>query len=250
MKAALIGLVTVALGIPFVGHAQQPGSAPVAAQSDAIDPERLTLGTTITAKLFPDGLYRKIMDGTLDQLMRSMTDQVGMLPIKETLAAAGLPADHLAKMEPATLDEITAIIDPHFKERLSLLLEVVMPELIDFMTTKEPLIREGMAEAYAKRFTRDELIDINAFFDTSTGGKFAAQSTLVMTDPAVVGRMQSILPEMLKLMPTIIGKAVKQFEKLPQPRKFADLSEAERAKLASILGVDVDELSTRSDGND
>lgn len=249
MKAVFVGLLAVVLATPTVGHAQV-ASAPAAAPSDAIDPDRLALGTKIAAKLFPDGLYREMMEGTLDQLMRGMTDQIGMVPIKEILAAAGLPEDNLAKMEPATLDEITAIIDPHFKERVALLFDIMMPELIDFMTTKEPLIREGMAEAYAKRFTHEELVNISAFFDTSTGGKFAAQSTLVMTDPAVIGRMQAIMPEMLKLVPTLIGKAVKQFEKLPQPRKFADLTDAERTKLASILGIDVDQLSSRFETND
>jgi hypothetical protein len=112
----------------------------------------------------------------------------------------------------------------------------------EFLTSLEPELREAMAHAYANHFTLGELTDLDRFFSTPSGAKFASQYMTIMSDPAMAAEMKSIMPKMMQQMPQFIETAQKATADLPPPRKLEDLTPAERAKIAAALGVSESDL--------
>ena len=100
----------------------------------------------------------------------------------------------------------------------------------------------GLASAYAGRFDTKQLQEMNAFFATPTGRAYAADSYIVMMSPEVMSKMQGLVPRLMKEMPAVIEKVKAATASLPEPRKYADLTNAERDKLAALLGISRKEL--------
>jgi hypothetical protein len=144
------------------------------------------------------------------------------------------------------------IYDPAHKERMRLSTRTMMTEMGALMTRLEPDIRSGLASAYAKRFDAVQLRELNRFFATPTGKAYAADSYIIMMSPDVMKKMQASMPQVLRSMPAIIEKVKSATEKLPKPRTYANLSDAEKSKLAKILGISPKELeekeAARADG--
>ncbi len=67
----------------------------------------------------------------------------------------------------------------------------------------------------------------------------------IFMDPEIMGEMQALMPEMMQQMPKLAEQAKKATDALPPPRRIADLSKAERKRLAAILGVKEDDLKDR-----
>ena len=86
--------------------------------------------------------------------------------------------------------------------------------------------REGMARAYARRFSLAELQDINRFFGSASGASFARQSFELMTDPELVKAMTAFMPEMMKEMPAIAEKLKAATAHLPPPPKDEEAEDA------------------------
>ncbi len=99
-------------------------------------------------------------------------------------------------------------------------------------------MREGMAEAFAGRYNATELDDIAAFLRTPAGSKFGSGFMELAVDPHYLGRMQSMMPKLIEAMPTIMKEPTAALAKLPKPKAYKDLSEADRTRLAELLGVD------------
>jgi hypothetical protein len=77
---------------------------------------------------------------------------------------------------------------------------------------------------------------------------------LIQTDPEVIGQMTSALPRamrtMMSQMPAIARRVDAATAGLPKPRKWADLSPAERTKLAQLLGVSEESLAQKALASD
>ena len=235
MRLALLASIALMSAAPAV--AQAP-SVPAAAAP--IEPARLAAAKTIAAKLLPAGTYRTMMDGTLTQMMSGMTDQMMDLPLRDIMGMTGQSEADLKKLGPATLKQVMAIVDPAFQQRTKILMDTMMPAIVDLMETMEPQVRDGLAEAYARRFSVAQLGELNRFFETPTGAQYAGQSMLVYTDPAVMSRMQAMTPELMKAMPGIIEKVKAASATLPPARTKEDLTAAEKKQLAALLGTSVE----------
>ena len=155
----------------------------------------------------------------------------------------GLDPKEAAALDKVRIDEVMAIYDPHWRERMQLSSRAMFDAMGDFFTTLEPEIREAMAHAYASHFTLAELTDIDHFFATSSGDKFASQYMTIATDPAMTAEMQSMIPKMMQNMPQFVAAAQKATASLPAPRKLKDLTPDERSRLAKALGVDESKLT-------
>jgi hypothetical protein len=225
-------LLMLALAIPVAARAAPAGTAAGTTIPTSLE------ARAIVAKVFPIGAYRKLMTGTLQQMMGGMTDQMSSVPIREFAKAAGVDAPTLARIDKTTIGEIMVIIDPVYQKRTRLMMDGMFVELTNFMEAKEPTLREGLAEAYTVRFTPVQLREIAAFFDTPTGNAYAAQQMFLMTDPAVMTKMQAMMPEMMRTLPDIMLKAMKATESLPKPKTYGELNVGERDKLARLLGID------------
>jgi hypothetical protein len=211
-----------------------PAAAPAAPA--AIDPERLAAARVTAGKLFPDGTYARMMSG-MDGLMDSVMGQVTEMPLADLARMGGVPENELKNLSKGSLKEMMAILDPAFDARMSATMKVMMGEMGRIMTPLEPGMREGLAQAYAKRFSAKELADLNTFFATPTGSAFASESMLLMMDPAVMNKMMEFMPALTKEMPNIIKKMQAATAGMPKAKGYKDLTAAERKRLAELLGV-------------
>ncbi len=228
----LLACSVLALAAPLPALAQ---TAPVAAPAP-VDAARLAISQRVAAKLLPDGIYQKLMSGTMDQMMKGLMGEMKTMPIASLAKMAGVSESEVAALPEGTLGEMLAIMDPHFDERQSLGMSAMMREMGSFMSGFEPEMRAGMAEAYARRFSVEQLTELDRFFATPTGNAYASEQMTLMTDPAIMSRMQSMMPKMMQAMPGIIAKVKDATAALPAPRKPEDLTPAERRKLEAFFG--------------
>lgn len=235
LKTGFAAALLAAIAIP--ASAQSATDVP-AAEKAPVDPASLAAATRIAGAMLPDGTYRKMMSGTLDKMMSGMLDKMGDLPLREILIASGMKDEDVPPIQPGALKQVMTIIDPAHRERMDLGMKAMMGGMIDMMAKYEPAVRDGLAEAYARRFSPTQLGEIERFFATPTGKEYAAQSMLVYTDPAVMDRMMAMVPDMMKEMPKMIGAMTEATKDLPKQRTYKDLTKAERAKIADLLGID------------
>jgi hypothetical protein len=240
VKRALIALALIAAP---AAHAQtSPTPAPDAARVAAARP--------VVDRIFPVGTYRRMMDGTLSKMMDGMIGGVMDMPIAQLARIGGVPSDKLADLDKATMAQISAILDPNFRQRTKLGMDAMMASMVDLMDGFEPKVRDALTRAYARKFDGRQLSELNSFFKTPTGDLYARESMMMFMDPEIMGEMQALMPEMMKKMPEMAAKAEAATKALPSPRKIADLSPQERDKLAKLLGVKAGDLTDDAATND
>lgn len=217
---------------------------PAAAQTatPAVDSATLGEARQVVGHLMPPGIYKQIMGPMMDPIVGNMNESMKALPLRQLAQMGGLSAEEAAKLDKVNVEAVMAIYDPHWQERMRLSTRAMLDAMGDFFTTIEPELREAMATAYARRFTLAELTDIDRFFVTPAGAKFASQYMTIMADPAMAEEMKSMMPKMIAQMPQFIEASQKATATLPKPRKLQDLTPAEKAALAKALGVDEGKL--------
>lgn len=234
----LIALALLGAASPAVAQASAAPPASVAAP----DPARLAVARAIALKILPPGAYRTVLQGSLNGMISGMMNQMMDVPVRQFAATAGMPPEDAKKLGGATTRQIMNVIDPAFDERSRLSMAAMMDGMGDVLVKMEPDIRAGLAEAYATRFNAAQLAELKAFFDTPTGGRFAAQQMTLMSDPALQRRMQALMPAIIQAMPDVIKRVETATASLPKPKKASDLTDAERAKLAQLLGIPPEKL--------
>ena len=252
---ALFPLAVALLALPISATAEQPGAAPTAAISAAgpapeADPARLAAARITVDHIVPTGTYAKLMSGAMSQMLDRVMDSFGQMPLRDLAGMMGTKPAELAKLDKGTLDDVLAIVDPASKQRMAITMHELVPLMTQMVTDMEPGMREGLAHAYANRFTAEQLDDMNAFFTTPSGSAYAANAMLIQTDPEVIAQLTTALPKamrgMMSQMPTIAKRVEAASAGLPKPRKWADLSPAERTKLAQLLGVSEESLAQKA----
>lgn len=198
------------------------------------DTARLPAARQTVDYVFPSGTYARIMNGTMDHMMDSIMDSMAQMPLKDL---AGMSGVDTSKLGSATLAGIMEIYDPAFKQRMQIVTRTMMADMAVLMTQFEPDIRDGLAQAYAARFDARQLGEMNAFFATPTGKAYAADSYVIMMSPEVMAKMQAFMPKMMQQMPAIMEKVKTATDALPPARQYANLTEAEKDRLAKLLGV-------------
>lgn len=198
---------------------------------------RLAVARGTVDYIFPAGTYARIMDRTLNAMIQPMMDGFGQIPLRDLAGLGGLSQDQVAKIGPGTLKQIMEIIDPAYQQRTQAMMAGMFHELGGLMAGFEPTMRDGLARAYARRFTAQQLGDLNAFFATPSGKAYAAESMTIFTDPDVTSAMQAFMPQMLKQMPELIKHVSASTADLPKRRAISELTPAQRQRLAELLGV-------------
>ena len=206
--------------------AQAPTPAP--ARSAQVDAERLKLARTAVNYVWPLGTYQRMMSGSMDQMMDSMMASMFDMKVGDMVPSSDKAmTDEEKKIAQTTMREAILKKDPHFEERMRITNKVMMSEMGAFFDKVEPAIREGLANAYAKKFDARQLTDLNAFFQTPTGKVYASESIMLFVDPEMMKAMMSAMPELMKSMPAIMGKVKKATAHLPDPPKRADKDDEE-----------------------
>lgn len=242
MKTMRIAAALCAL-MPGVALAQTAPSAPVVATETAPpSQEALVEARKVAARLLPPGVYKTVMSGSMQAITGSMGDALKAMPLRQIAELGGLTPAEAKALDKVNIEEVMAIYDPYWQRRQQLTMQAMFGAMGDFFTTMEPTLREAMARAYADHFTVAELTDLDRYFSTPTGAKYAARATTIMTDPAVMASMKDLMPKMMQQMPHFIEAAQKATAGLPPVRKLDTMTPAERAKLAKALGVDPSKL--------
>lgn len=222
-------LFATALALAAAQPSPPPPVAPVA------DPARTAPAGRIASRLLPPGVFATMMKSTMDMVTTSMTDQMFDLPVRDFVRMAGIEDEATDKLGPATLREIMEIFDPAFLERQRIAMQVMGTEMGVLMTSMEPEYRAGLTESLARRFDAQQLGEIDRFFATPAGSAYASQSMLLYVDPAMMARVQSLMPKIMQAMPGIIQKVTAATAALPAPRDAKTMTPADKAKLKAIF---------------
>ena len=207
-----------------------------------IDPAMLSKGERIAGAVVPKGSYRKVMAETFKTMIEPMMAGLDEMPLSAIAAFAGVGEDDIKLKEGATLSDLMMIVDPYFKQRNRAMMNSIADIMIDLSDDIEPSIRQGMARAYARRFSADELEAAAEFYETEAGAKFAGESLSIYTSPEVMSASMEMMPQFMERFMGVMGEMSKGNGDIPPPRSFNDLSDEEKDKFSELLGIDREEL--------
>jgi hypothetical protein len=186
-----------------------------------VDPVRSKLAEQTVAKLIPPGTYQKIMKDVMDKMAGGMVDQMMALDAATMAGMAGVEAGSEAAeaAKGKTMAEIMAEMDPNFKERMEITTKVMFSEMGDLMSAIEPTVREALAKIYARKYSAQELADMNSFFATPSGAAFAGNFWATFTDKEMIDASMGMMPKVIEAMPAIMKKVEAATAHLPPPPK-------------------------------
>lgn len=202
---------------------------------------RLPAAQQLIAKVIPEGTMGEMMDTIFDSVLGPM---MAMAPdgAATTLAKQiGLrPSDLMLEDDQAA--ELASLFDPAWDDRQQrevAMFPSMMKEVVGLM---EPGMRKAMSELYAIRFSSGELTEIDAFFSTDAGGKYAREAFLMASDPRIMASTMDAMPALMGMLGDIEARMAASTADLPAIRRFAELSPEERAKVAEVTGYSIEEI--------
>lgn len=207
-----------------------------------IDPQRLTLAQKTTAQIMPDGIYAKMMNDLMGKVLGAFFKQPGGMSDMEISLTTGVEASE-ANLDEAKRKAITDLLDPNHAKRSTVMQDSLKPMMDKMARTIEPPMREGLARAYARKFSVEQLTELNAFLATPTGSIYASESFLLQADPEVMQAVFSAMPAMLGDLMSPGAEIEKAMAAIPPAKTLSDLSAKEKDSLAKLLGTTADKLS-------
>lgn len=190
------------------------------------DPARLALARTSAQAMWPDGAYGNALLG----LFGGAFDRTMQLKLADLGAIAGEKAKDSPVAKAVSLHDAALEKDPYFDQRVAAFREVATEELGKVSAVLDPRVREGLARAMARKFDAQQLGDINRFFATPAGQKFAGQYMQLWVDPDTIRSVFGSIPEMMKLMPEMMEKLKAANDKFPKPPEKKPENPAQAAK--------------------
>jgi hypothetical protein len=212
-----------------------------------IAPAQLALAQQTTTTLVPQGSLEKMLDNLYGKLFKGLMDEFGgtsdlMLSIK-----TGVESEKIAALDEKSKLAAANLFDPYRQQREDQITNIVKPLISEALTDLEGPMRNGLAHAYARKFTAEQLGEMNIFFATPTGKAYSSEWMALQADP-------ELMLAMMKAVPPLVGKFMDrgseiegQFKDLPKEKQLADLSDPELAKLAKLMKVSVKELKAHRD---
>ena len=212
-----------------------------------IDPARLTLAERTTAALIPNGSIEKMVDNLYGKMFKTIMGEFGgqsdlLLSIK-----TGVETDQIAKLDEATKGKVADMFDPHRKERDEQINRVIKPLISEVLADMEPPMREGLAKAYARKFTGAQLTDLNSFLATPTGNLYASEWMALQADPEVMVAVIKAVPPLVTKFIDRAPEIEKDLKELPKEKQLSDFDDKEIGKLAKLMKVDVSVLKEQRD---
>lgn len=211
------------------------------------DPARLVVAQRIAGKLVPDGTLQMVADKLFASFLKPLMSMGGDYPANKIAAFSGLSGDDVRALPKETKDAVMAIYDPAWKEREQAKTEATQAMMSKMMGLMEPVIREVFARSLARRFTVEQLGDVEAFFSTPTGTAYAQYQIQMITDPYLFSDLMTEVPKLKDQMMGAMAVFASAEASVPPPRQIADLGENERRHLADLLGVKPEDLADPQD---
>jgi hypothetical protein len=206
---------------------------------------RLPQAQRIIARMIPDGTMAEMMGTMFDKMLGPMLAAAEAPAMDAVTKGTGIAAAGL-DLTPERAAEIAVLFDPAYAERHERE-KALFPALMrDMMSAMEPMMRKAMSELYAIHFSATELDGIEAFFQSDIGTSYARKSFSLASDPRVMGATMQAMPELMFLFSEMERKMVEASADLPPRRSFADLSAAEKKRVADAMGYSVAELEAEA----
>ncbi len=211
-------------------------------QADPLTPEqeaRLPIASQVVNQVMPEGFYGEMMgemmDGVMGPLFGMLTGPLGA----DGLIArkVGLDDDAMPELSDEEASEIVALLDPAAEQRGDVIQTVMMEWMQGMFTQMEPPMREGLSKAYAVRFDEAELADVQAFFATGTGAKYATESMAIFADPQIMSAMMQTMPAVMGSVGDMAESMEAAMAELPAERGYNELSAAQRSRLATLVSL-------------
>lgn len=233
LLASLISLQTLSM-TGSVAFAQ----ANVGAEVPIVDPVKVAEAERAALAIVPEGTMARFADAMTEimdeQFMNSMFAGFEGMSVADMIAPFGIDYDEekLAVLQKVPMREFMLAMDPYFEKRMGLLMSAMFEEMKPLYIQMEPGVRRGLALRMAKDYSLEELQQLNAFFDTPAGRRFAADSLLIFVRPEVMGEVQKLMPEMMKKMPQIMASMKDKLAEYPDPK---DDPKATKKRLDALL---------------
>jgi hypothetical protein len=144
----------------------------------APDPARLAAAQALIERIMPADKR----DAMIEQMVRPMLTNA-----REAMSSAPLFAE-MTKKNPQLGATMNAFMDEEF-ERSIATTKAAMPAMLD-----------AMARAYARRFTLDQMRDMDNFFQTPSGRAYIEQVPTIMTDPDVLAAQRAMMTQTMSGM--------------------------------------------------
>lgn len=204
---------------------------------------RLPLATQLAERMLPNGIYARAMTETfssfIDPIMGMAPQNMPVYDMSERLGVEYALVDGL---DQAQQEEIGRILDPVYEQRGRAAVDFVMGKTTEMMALIEPGMRRGVARSFATRLDEQQLGAVVAFFDTPAGAAFAQHSMLAFSDRQTISALMAEMPRLMESMPNFETAVAEATASLPAEREYADLSAADRRRLAKLLGISEGEL--------
>lgn len=202
---------------------------------------RLPAAQGLIAKIIPEGtmgeMIDKMMGGVLGPIMAAAPDGA-----TTTLAKQIGTEPYALDLTEEQAGELASLFDPAWAERQQREMAMLPTLMKEVVTLMEPGMRKAMSELYAIRFSATELAEIDAFFSTGTGGKYARESFLMASDPRIMASTMEAMPALMGSIGDIEKRMAESTADLPAKRAFADLTAAEKAKVSEMTGLTVEDI--------
>ena len=203
---------------------------------------RLPAAQQLIAKVIPEGTMAEMMDKMFDGVLGPMMAAAPGSGAAPTIAKQIGTVPYALELEDEQAAELASLFDPAWAERQQREVAMFPKMMKDIMTLIEPGMRKAMAELYAIRFSDREIAEIDAFFATGTGSKYARESFLMASDPRIMSASMEMMPAMMGMIGDIEAQMAASTADLPPIRSFAELSPVERAKVAEMTGYSIEEI--------
>ena len=266
MKKAIIGLLAagaVALSVPAAAQpsitipAKQPGEQQELEPEDLAElfadvemfeidvpdftPEqeaRLPTAQRVARQLLPEGAFAAVMDGMFEPMLGGMLGEFDGGPRSALSLATGLPETVFADLPDERVMQALNIIDPSRQARIDAILNLTQSLMSEMGALIEPHYRSGIASALAVEFTQEDLSELEVFFSTPLGNRFASRQMSLYGSPYVMNSMNQMGPIMSQIFPGFMERAMAIEEQYGKPKRVSDLQPGDLNELARTLNID------------
>lgn len=212
-----------------------------------IEPARLALGQKTMNALIPTGSLERMIDNLYGKIFKTLMGELGGQSDLMISISTGVDNDKVAALDEATKVKIADMFDPHRKEREDQITNVFKPLISEALTDIEAPMRNGMAKAYARKFSAAQLGDLNSFLATPTGSVYASEWMALQADPEVMVSVMKALPPMISKFMDRGPQIEKDMKELPKEKQLSDFSDKELGQLAKLMKIDVKVLKEQRD---
>jgi len=212
-----------------------------------VAPAQLALAQQTTGALVPPGSLEKMLDNLYGKLFKGILGEIGGMSDLMLSIKTGVESDKIALLDEASKTAIADLLDPYRQQREDQVMKVIKPLISEALRDLEAPMRDGMAQAYARKFTAPQLNDMNSFFATPAGQAYTSEWMALQADPQVMLAMIKAVPPMVSKFMDRAPTIEKDMKELPKEKQLGDLSEAELSKLAKLMKVDVKVLKDQRD---